>query len=126
MRRWLMSKLDPLGITYEQFVILTHLWNKADISQTELADRSFMDKTSLTRILHRMEDAGLIRRDADEADSRVNLVNLTRKGCDLENELAPLRQQGLSQATQGLSGEEVRELRRMLNHILDNTSPDEG
>jgi len=25
MRRWLMSKLDPLGITYEQFTLLTHL-----------------------------------------------------------------------------------------------------
>ena len=40
---------DPMGITYEQFVVLTHLYHKPDLSQTELADAAFMDKTSLAR-----------------------------------------------------------------------------
>jgi DNA-binding MarR family transcriptional regulator len=51
MRRWLMARLDLFGITYEQFVVLTYLWHEANISQSELARRAFMDKTSLTRML---------------------------------------------------------------------------
>ena len=58
MRRWLMARLDFLGVTYEQFVVLAYLWQEANISQSELAQRTFMDKTSLARMLHRMENAG--------------------------------------------------------------------
>jgi DNA-binding MarR family transcriptional regulator len=125
MRRWLMSQLDPLGITYEQFIVLGHLWNKADISQSELVERTFMDKTSLARMLRRMEDADLVCREPDETDSRVNRVNLAARGRELEAKVTPLRQKGLSQATEGLSSEEVRDLKRILNHIFQNMSPGE-
>lgn len=126
MRRWLMSQLAPLDITYEQFVVLTRLWHKSDLSQTELADEIFVDKSSLARMLHRMEEAGLIRRDIDETDSRVHLVNLTPEGRALEDEVSPLRAKGLSQAARGLSEEEVSELKRMLNQIFHHISAEDS
>jgi DNA-binding MarR family transcriptional regulator len=117
-----MSQLAPLDITYEQFVVLTRLWHQSDLSQTDLADEIFVDKSSLARMLGRMEEAGLIRREVDEMDSRVNRVNLTPKGRALEAEMSPLRRRGLSRATQGMSVEEVHELKRMLNHIFHHIS----
>ena len=126
MRRWLTPRLTPLDITYEQFVVLTRLWHKSDLSQTELADEIFVDKSSLARMLRRMEDAGLIRRDVDETDYRVNLVNLTPEGRALEDVVAPLREKGLTQAIQGLSAEEVSELQRMLNHIFRRISAEDS
>ena len=126
MRRWLTPRLTPLDITYEQFVVLTRLWHKSDLSQTELADEIFVDKSSLARMLRRMEEAGLIRRDVDETDFRVNLVNLTPKGRALEDVVAPLREKGLTQAIQGLSAEEVSELQRMLNHIFHRISAEDS
>ena len=120
-----MSELDPLGITYEQFVVLTHLYHEPDLSQTELADAAFMDKTSLTRMLRRMEEAELIRRDPDEADSRVNRVNLIPKGRELEERVVRIRWDGLGRASQGLGKEEVKDLKRMLDHVFSNMAPEE-
>ena len=125
MRRWIMSELDPLGITYEQFAVLIHLYHEPDLSQRELADAAFMDKTSLARMLHRMEEAELIRRDPDETDTRVNRVNLTPKGRELEERVAPIRRHGLGRASQGLGKEEVRDLKRMLDHVFTNMAPEE-
>ena len=120
MRRWLLSQLDPLGVTYEQFVVLAHLWHETNLSQSELAQRAFLDKTSLARILRRMEQGGLVSREPDETDARVNRVNLTPQGRDLQSRIEPLRDEGLRQAVEGLDGEEVSELRRLLDHIYRN------
>jgi DNA-binding MarR family transcriptional regulator len=84
-----------------------------------------MDKTSLARMLGRMEEAELVRREQDETDARVNRVNLAAKGHDLQDKVTVIRQQGFDRATQGLGVEEVRELKRMLNHILWNMSPED-
>jgi DNA-binding MarR family transcriptional regulator len=120
MRRWLMARLDFLGVTYEQFVVLAYLWQEANISQSELAQRTFMDKTSLARMLHRMENAGLLFRTPDASDARVNRVHLTSLGRDLQGKIGPLRSEGLQKATQSLSKEEVKGLKRLLNHIYGN------
>ena len=122
MRRWLLPQLSPLGVTYEQFVVLTHLWHEADLSQNELAQRAFMDKTSLARILGRMEQAGLVHRQPDETDARVNRVNLTPQGRGLQSEIEPLRDEGLRKAIGDLDQEEVRELRRLLDRIYRNVN----
>jgi DNA-binding MarR family transcriptional regulator len=122
MRRWLMLRLEPIGITYKQFQVLAALYEEDNVSQSALADRVNMDKTSLARMLERMEKAELIWRAVDPADSRVNRVNPTGQGRDLQGKVTPLRETGLSKATQRLSEEEVRELKRLLNHIYHNMS----
>jgi len=125
MRRWLASRLDPFDITHEQFAVLACLWDEEGLSQTELAERAYADETSLTRMLQRMEESELIRREGDEEDQRVNRVHLTAAARDLEAQVIPLRQRGLRQATEGLSSYEVRELKRMLNRVFENLAHDE-
>lgn len=125
MRRWIASQLDPFGITYEQFAVLACLWDQEGLSQTELAERAYADETSLTRMLQRMEESELIRREEDEEDQRVNRVHLTAAARNLEAQVMPLRQRGLRQATASLSSYEVRELKRMLNCVFENLAYDE-
>mgnify|MGYP006294237913 CR=1 FL=1 len=120
LRRWLASRLEPFGITHEQFSVLACLWEEEGLSQTELADRAYVDETSLTRMLQRMEEGDLIRREPDEEDQRVNRVHLTAAARDLKARVMPLRRRGLRQATQGLSSYEEHELNRMLNHVFEN------
>jgi len=122
MRRWLASRLEPLGITYKQFKALNALCKQENLSQIVLADRLQMDKTSLARMLCRMERAGLIHRQADEKDSRVNRIRLTTKGRHLALQVAPERDLGLSLATEGLSEKEIEELKRLLNQVYHNMS----
>ena len=117
MRRWLMSHLEPLNITYEQFRVLNALCDRDRVSQVNLADRVNADTTSLARMLDRMESAGLITREAKPADSRVNLVTLTENGRRIMRLLIPERDRALHTALQTLNEKEVRELKRLLNSI---------
>jgi DNA-binding MarR family transcriptional regulator len=80
------------------------------------------DKTSLTRMLERMEGAGLVSRKVDPDDSRVHRVLLTGKGRQVQEQVIPHRDQALNAAVEGLSGEEVRELKRLLDRIYKNVS----
>jgi DNA-binding MarR family transcriptional regulator len=50
----------------------------------------------------------------------VNRVHLTSLGRDLQGKIDPLRSEGLQKATQSLSKEEVKGLKRLLNHIYMN------
>ena len=120
MRRWLMSRLEPLGLTYEQFRVLNALCVEDTVSQVALANRANMDVTSLARMLERLENAGLIQRETSPDDSRVNLVMLTEQARSLAEEFVPIRTLGLEAATEGLSAKEVVELRRMLNVVFWN------
>lgn len=120
MRRWLTSRLKAMGITFKQFRVLNALGEEENVSQTALAERLDMDKSSLARMLGRMERAELISRCADPADSRVNRVKLTRKGRHLQSRVTPQRDLGLSRATEGLTEGEVKELKRLLNVIYRN------
>jgi DNA-binding MarR family transcriptional regulator len=120
MRRWLMSRLEPLGLTYEQFRVLNALCEEDTVSQVALAGRANMDVTSLARMLERMENAGLIQRQTSPDDSRVNLVVLTEKARRLAAQFTPIQTVGLEAATQGLSAKEVVEFRRMLDVVFGN------
>jgi DNA-binding MarR family transcriptional regulator len=126
MRRWLVARLTPLGVTYKQFQVLNALCEKDNLSQVDLAERVNVDPTSLARMLVRMEHAAMVQRSSDAADARVNRVRLTQRGRQLRRLVTPQRQQGLEQATCGLSEEEVKELKRLLNQVyrnMDQTAP---
>ena len=120
MRRWITARLAPVGITYEQFKVLNALCEEEDVTQSEMAGRVQVDKTSLARMLSRMEAAGLISRHGDPADSRLKRILLTDKGRRLQSQVTPHRDLGLRQAAQGMSQEEVVELKRLLGMVHRN------
>ena len=69
-----------LDITKEQMLVLKKLDEHGDLSQNDLAELIFRDKSSLTRLLTTIERKGYIRRLRSLEDQRVNLVHLTNKG----------------------------------------------
>ena len=120
MRRRLMSQLEPLGVTYSQFRVLNALREQDNVPQVALASRVATHKASLTRMLERMERSGLVSREGDPDDSRIQRVSLTEKGRRVQGRVIPFRDQILDAAVEGLDEEEVKELERLLNHIYDN------
>lgn len=126
MRRWLVARLEPLGLTYKQFQLLNALSEEGNVSQTELATRANMDATALARMLVRMERADLVWRTQDPVDARVNRVRLTEEGRALRARVIPYRNHGLSLAVQGLTEEEVQALKDFLNRIHANMNRDQG
>ena len=59
--------MAPFGVTPEQWAILVRLWQCDERSQTELANLTFRDKPSVTRLLDGLERAGYVVRGRDPA-----------------------------------------------------------
>jgi len=72
--------LDPLGLTYPQYLVMLVLWEQDDRMVSELGERLYLDSGTLTPLLKRMEAAGWLHRLRDAADERRVRVHLTPAG----------------------------------------------
>ncbi|AJQ95126.1 MarR family winged helix-turn-helix transcriptional regulator [Gynuella sunshinyii] len=78
--------LKPLGLTYPQYLIMLLLWQHQQLSVGELGQRLYLDSGTLTPLLKRMADAGLVTRNRSEEDQRRVLIDLTDKGRALKSQ----------------------------------------
>ncbi len=78
------QRLAPYGVTPVQYALLKVLWDRDDRSGAELGERLLLDSATMTGLLDRLEQAGLIERKAHVTDRRVNKVVLTARGRDLQ------------------------------------------
>ena len=62
--------LDKLGLTYTQYVTLVALSEEADQRVSDLGDKLFLESNTLTPILKKLEQLGLVARRRDPADAR--------------------------------------------------------
>ena len=72
--------LDPLGLTYPQYLVLVVLWKQDNQPVCDIAKRLLLETNTVTPLLQRMERAGLITRTKGEFDTRQRIVSLTDKG----------------------------------------------
>ncbi len=100
--------LDPLGLTYPQYVVLLVLWEQDDLTVKEIGDRLFLDSGTLTPLLKRLEAAGHIRRTRDKKDERQVRISLTEAGHSLREKAEEIPKQ--VGCVLGLSFDEVRTL----------------
>jgi DNA-binding MarR family transcriptional regulator len=75
--------LEPLGLTYPQYLVLSALWQKDGQSVGDIGRTLHLESNTLTPILKRMAAAGLILRGRDMADERRVLVHLSDAGRSL-------------------------------------------
>lgn len=72
--------LDPLGLTYPQYLAMLALWERAPSKVGALGEALGLDSATLTPLLKRLEAGGLVSRRRDAADERRVLVEPTAKG----------------------------------------------
>jgi DNA-binding MarR family transcriptional regulator len=77
MTRLYQPLLAPLGLTYPQYLVMLALWEQDGVTVSALGERVFLDSGTLTPLLKRMEQAGLLRRQRDTADERRVHIHLT-------------------------------------------------
>lgn len=82
--------LDPLGLTYPQYLVMLALWSTDDLPVSALGERVALDSGTLTPLLKRLEAAGLLQRQRDAADERRVLIRLTLAGKRLRSKAAPI------------------------------------
>jgi DNA-binding MarR family transcriptional regulator len=72
--------LEPLGLTYAQYLVLVVLSETDAVSVRQLGERLSLDSATLTPLLKRLEAQGAIERRRDAEDERVVRVSLTKQG----------------------------------------------
>jgi DNA-binding MarR family transcriptional regulator len=109
--------LDPLGLTYPQYLAMLVLWEGDGITVSELGQRLQLDSGTLTPLLKRLEAAGHVQRLRDSADERRVLLRLTPAGRALKTRAARVPPQVLCAA--GCSLDELAALTRRIKQLRD-------
>ena len=78
--------LTVLGITYPQYLVLMVLWENDCQPVNDIAHRLHLETNTVTPLLQRMEKMGIVARRKGEQDKRQQIVSLTQKGRELEEE----------------------------------------
>ena len=115
---------DP-GISQRWYDVLVHLDEAPNgISMNLLADRILYSKSGFTRVVDRMEEAGLIRRVRPEGDRRTILVVLTGKGREMLERARAQHRDGIERHfARYLSDADVKALTRALEKISTHARP---
>lgn len=82
--------LDPMGITYPQYLVMLVLWEEDKQPVCDIAKKLLLDTNTVTPLLQRMEKAGFISRTKGKVDTRQRIVSLTKKGKALYEQAKPI------------------------------------
>lgn len=76
--------LKEIGLTYTQYLVMMVLWEKDGIRISDICGRLRLDTGTVTPMLKKMEDEGLLNRSRCAEDERTVLITLTEKGRELK------------------------------------------
>lgn len=110
--------LDPLDLTYTQYIALMVLWEKKSISVKALGDCLYLDSGTMTPVLKKLECKGYITRTRSTEDERSVVIELTEKGESLKTEA--MNVPGQLAGCVKLDANEAAELHRLLYKVLGN------
>jgi len=116
--------LQPLGLTYPQYLVLTSLHAKNGQTVGQLGSELRLDSNTLTPLLKRMETSGWVRRSRDSKDERQVRLALTEDGQTLAGRAAGVPR-AFAERT-GLQQSELADLRDILAALRDKLKPAKG
>lgn len=107
--------LRPLNLTYPQYLVMLVLWEADEVTVTALGDRLFLDSATLTPLLKRLEQGGLVARRRAAEDERRVMISLTAAGRALKQKAHDV-QLTIFHATQ-CSADELAGLQKQLQRL---------
>jgi len=110
--------LTLLGITYPQYLVMLVLWERDNVTVSEIGERLFLDSATLTPLLKRLEAAGLLNRQRSRRDERQVIVTLTEQGRELRNKAIAIPD--AVTCSSGCDAETLKSLKHALETLRDN------
>ena len=118
--REIIKKYKPIleehNLTYTQYLTMLVLWEERKISVKKIGERLHLDSGTLTPLLEKIEQMGLIIKYRDPNDDRVVIVELTDKGADLQDKVKDVPKE--ISCSVGLSKEKLVELKKDLDELI--------
>lgn len=110
--------LDAIGLTYPQYLVMVALWNRDGRTVKELGEALFLDSSTLTPLLKRLEAAGLLTRTRNPQDERQVLLHVSEQGRALQQQAAPVAR--CVNDTVGLDADTIKNIRTAIDAIRDS------
>lgn len=114
------SLLDPLNLTYPQYVVMMALWDRDTIKISEVAELTGISNATLSPLLKRLEVNGFLERRYTQQDERQKSIVLTEKGKALGIEAKKASE--LALCATGLNEEEAARLMALCESVKRNLS----
>ncbi|WP_010662067.1 MarR family winged helix-turn-helix transcriptional regulator [Marinilabilia salmonicolor] len=119
--------LNKLGITYPQYLVLMVLWEHSSLTVKEISSKLILNTNTLTPLLKRMMNQGILTRRRSEDDERKVIVALTEKGERMQHEAAEIPEKLLTGLlSEGMEVNDIIDLRDRLNAIIKYLSDKEN
>ena len=118
--------LSAVGLRVTQYSLLANLMEhgaETGIALSDLAEHLDMDRTTLTRNLKPLLDAGWAETVASPADARVRLARITRRGIDLLRQARPHWRRAQDEVVATLGHEQVLQLNQWLDAVIPSFRP---
>lgn len=109
--------LDRFDITYPQYLVLIALKKSDGQTVGELGQALYLESSTLTPMLKRMENAGLLQRQRDSTDERVVRITLSQAGAQLADQISCVPPDVL--AATGMSREQLDALSKELDLLAE-------
>jgi DNA-binding MarR family transcriptional regulator len=116
------KELQALNVTPIQYALLKCLWDEDDQMPSQLAQTLCLDSSSVTGILGRLEEKGLVVRDFCKTDRRRVTVYLTDAGRALQKPVEEIIDKANVAVNGSLSAQDMAKLKEYLQKIADNVS----
>jgi len=118
MNKQYRQLLKGLGLTYSQYLVMLVLWERDELSVSEIGERLFLDSATLTPLLKRLQAAGLVSRTRARGDERQVIVALTAEGRALRRKAERIPEQLL--CATACAVDELVVLKRQLETLRAN------
>src|SRR6476469_11042096 len=111
-----------MGVTRAQWKVLFRLTRQPGLRQIELADMLDIEAITLSRIIDRLAESGLVERQPDPADRRAGRLHVTAKAQPLIEKLQRVAGHMTAEAFEGFDQQDIDMLRQLLARVRDNVS----
>lgn len=125
-RKQFAKAFRQIGLHRGQEHVLYHLWIEDGLTQTQLRERIGTEASTISNMLKKLADDGIIERKRGETDSRVINVFLTEKGRNLKEPVYQIWREHRDILLDGLIVEEKLILRRILQQLSENLEQNES
>ena len=111
--------LDKLKLTYPQYLVLMVLWENDCIQVNDIAKKLILNTNTITPLLKRMEQQGLIIRNRSDKDERKVLIKLTEEGYNLKVKASQIPEELIKRLSDSeLEIEDLVKLKESLNSLI--------
>jgi DNA-binding MarR family transcriptional regulator len=119
LRKAFGRRAANIGVTGAQWKVLLKLTRKPGLRQTELADMLDVEPITLSRLVDRLEEAGLVERAADPADRRAWRLHVTAKAKPVVAKLMAIAEEMWADAFAGIARKDIETTRQVLAQVRE-------